>query len=249
MRFQFASRDQIIQSHSELVALAIAQPADSRRKSLKFHPFLRQLDPARENFIVRKHFEYQLIRAMDIRSLPRKRYPAKRPSSLAEKRAYICRDKSRKIVSILDALIVSTHPNVIAVIERYRTQFLPPDHSLHMLGHRFERTLAIAIRISLPQLRRLRHIQPLRNIAADWVVRARLVGKQIRNHSASRQLRDYVGTISYQPHGRRLAFTHGVFQYAQRFIQVVHHHIAVTALHTPLDAFRIYVDPQKRGAI
>ncbi len=80
-------------------------------------------------------------------------------------------------------------------------------------------------------------------------MRARLVGEQIRNHAAPRQLRNHVGTISNQSNRRRLARTHGVLQNAQRFVEIVHHHIAVTALHAPLDALRIHVDPQKRRAI
>src|SRR5579864_8070216 len=105
-RLQFASRDQIIQRQSKLVALTITQPADSRRESLKFHPFLRELDPARKNFIVWKHLQHQLIRAMNIRSLARKRRPAKRPASFAEERPNICRHKSGEVVCILDALLV-----------------------------------------------------------------------------------------------------------------------------------------------
>src|SRR5579864_6201379 len=118
-RLQFASRDQIIQRQSKLVALTITQPADSRRESLKFHPLLRQLDPAREDFIVRKHLEHQLIRTVDIGSLSRKRRPAKWSTAFAKKGANICRDKSGKVVSVLNALLVSKRPNIVSIIERY----------------------------------------------------------------------------------------------------------------------------------
>ena len=149
-RLQFASRDQIIQRQPKLVALTITQPADSRGKPLKFHPLLRQLDPARENLIVWKHFQHELIRTVDIRRLSRKRRPAKRPAPFAEERPNICRNEAGEVVSILNALLISKRPNVIAVIERYSAKFLQREHSLHMLGHRFERTLAICLRISLP---------------------------------------------------------------------------------------------------
>ena len=80
-------------------------------------------------------------------------------------------------------------------------------------------------------------------------MRARLIRKQIRNHSAPRKLRNHVGTISHQPDGRRLALSHRVFQNAQRFVEIIYHHIAIAALHAPLDALRVHVNAQKRGAI
>src|SRR5579862_1187650 len=176
-RLQFASRDQIIKRQPKLVALTITQPADSRRQSLKFHPLLRQLDPAREDFVVWKHFQHELIRAMDIRRLSRKRRPAKRPAPFAEERPNICRNEAGEIVSVLNALLISKRPNVIAVIERYGAKFLQRQHSLHMPRHRFERTPAVSLPVALPQFRRLRHIKALWNIAADRIVRARLIGE------------------------------------------------------------------------
>src|SRR2546427_4097780 len=45
-RLDFAFRHQVVERQAKLVALAVAQPANSRRQTLKFDALLRQLDPA-----------------------------------------------------------------------------------------------------------------------------------------------------------------------------------------------------------
>src|SRR5271155_4375897 len=117
-RFQLAFGYQIIQREAKLVALAIAEPADSCRISLEADALLRQLDPARQHFIVREHFEHELIGAMDVRRFARERGPPKWPASLAEQRADIGRHKAWKIVSVLHALLERECPDVISVIKR-----------------------------------------------------------------------------------------------------------------------------------
>src|ERR1700678_1790591 len=145
--FQFAARHQITQREAEFVALSVAQPADARRQSLESHTLLRQMNPARENFVVRKHVEDELVRAINIRSLAGKRSPAEGPASCAEKRADVSGNEPGKIVSVLYALLESEGQNVIPVIERDRPQLLQGQHSFHVFSHGFKRAFAIRLRI------------------------------------------------------------------------------------------------------
>src|SRR5580704_10651850 len=116
-RLYFSPRDQFIQREAEFVALAVTQPANPRRQSLKLHTFLRQLDPARQMFIVRKHFEDKLVRPRDVRSFAGKRCPAKRPFPFAKKWSDIRRNKSRKVISILYAVFERERSDIVTVIK------------------------------------------------------------------------------------------------------------------------------------
>ena len=99
------------------------------------------------------------------------------------------------------------------------------------------------------QLGGLRDVEPLRNVAADGIVRAGLVGEQIGDHAAAGELGNHVRAISDEAHRSGLALAHRIFQDAQRFVEIVDHHVAVAGLHAALDALRIDVDAEKRGAV
>ena len=57
-RFDLALLHQIVDGHAEAGALAVSQPADARRQPLEFNALARQVYPALENLIVRKHFQH-----------------------------------------------------------------------------------------------------------------------------------------------------------------------------------------------
>src|SRR5713101_546132 len=101
-RLQFALGHQGIKRQAKLVPFAVAEPADARRQALKFHSLLRQLDPASEMLILRKHLQHQLICPRDIRSLARERRPAERAFAFAKERPNVRWHKSREVVSVLD---------------------------------------------------------------------------------------------------------------------------------------------------
>src|ERR1700690_752888 len=104
-RFQFTARDEVVDCEAEFVAFAIAEPANARGKSLETDSFLRQLDPAAENFVVRKHFEDKLVRTMDIRRLAGKRGPTERPATLAKERTNVGGNEAGKIVGVFYSLL------------------------------------------------------------------------------------------------------------------------------------------------
>src|SRR6516225_2874447 len=83
-RLQLAPGHQLVQRQPEFVALAVAEPADTRWQSLELHFFLSHGDPALQMLILGEHLEYQLIGACDVGNLTGKRGPAKRASSFAE---------------------------------------------------------------------------------------------------------------------------------------------------------------------
>ena len=132
-RFQFASSDQIVQRQPKFVALAVSQPANARRQSLKSHALLRQLYPAAQMLIVRKHLQHQLIGARNVGSFAGQRRPAKRSLAFAKQRPNIRGHKSRKVVRVFQALFKRKRSDVISVVESNRAQLLQIQHALDML--------------------------------------------------------------------------------------------------------------------
>src|SRR5947209_14029808 len=70
---------QLVECQPRFVALAVAQPADTRRQPLEMDFLAGQRDPTFQRSILREEFENSFIRAIDILRIPRQRYPAKRP--------------------------------------------------------------------------------------------------------------------------------------------------------------------------
>ena len=108
---------------------------------------------------------------------------------------------------------------------------------------------AIALGIGFAKLGGLRDVESLRNVAADGIVRAGLVGEQIGDDAAAREFGNHVRAIADEADRSGFALAHGIFQDAQRFVEIVDHHIAIAGLDAALDAFRINVDAEKCGAI
>ena len=61
-RADLAAPNEFVNSHPKLRPLAIAEPADTRRQSLKLNSLLRELHPTREHFVLRKKFERERVR-------------------------------------------------------------------------------------------------------------------------------------------------------------------------------------------
>jgi long-chain acyl-CoA synthetase len=146
-------------------------------------------------------------------------------------------------------LLEGERADVVPIVERHRAEFLQVQHAAYVRGNRIERTTPVFVRIALAQFGRRGKVETLRHVAAQRIVRRGLVGEQIGHHAALGERRDQVRAVSYQSHRDWLALSHSVFQDAQRFVEVVDHHVAVAGLDAALDAFRVHVDPEKRTAV
>src|SRR3954468_14813952 len=91
--------DQIIDGQTELRSLAVSEPADPRRQSLKLDALARQIDPAVENAVLWEQLQHQIVGHGNIGGIAGKRRPTERPASLPTKRTNICRNKPGKIVA------------------------------------------------------------------------------------------------------------------------------------------------------
>ena len=85
----------------------------------------------------------------------------------------------------------------------------------------------------------------VRDVTADGIVGAGLVGKNIGNNAALGEFRNQVSTISDEADGSGFAFSHGVFQNAQGFVEGGDHHVAIAGLDAALDALRVHIDAEE----
>src|ERR1700678_2298550 len=121
---QFAFCDEVVQCDAEAIAFAVAEPADASRQPLKADAFLCELNPARKNFVVRKHVQHELVRLMNVGRLSGKRRPPERAAAFAEQRTNICGHETGKVVGVFHALLKRESADIVAVVESDGAQFL-----------------------------------------------------------------------------------------------------------------------------
>ena len=100
---QFAGAHQPVDRQSELGALAVAQPADARRQSLKLNALACQREPSRQRLVVREHLGGQPVGAVDVRGIAGERHPAERSAAFAEQRADVFGHEAGDIEGALHA--------------------------------------------------------------------------------------------------------------------------------------------------
>src|SRR5580704_13107311 len=116
-RLQFAAGDHLIEGEAEPMPVTKADPADSRRKSLKRDALARHVEPVMQRGIVGHELLHLLIGAIDILRVARQRGAAERTDAAAKQRPDIGRHEPRKIEGILYALLERHLSYVVAVID------------------------------------------------------------------------------------------------------------------------------------
>src|SRR5690606_22554100 len=111
-----------------LVALLVAQPADSRRKSLERDLLAGPAEPLLQAMVVGEQLEQFAIGGGDVRRISRERDPAERAASLAERVANERRHEAGvrpgRAVESADLRLCA---QVVAVVERDRAAALHLD--------------------------------------------------------------------------------------------------------------------------
>ncbi len=118
-----------------------------------------------------------------------------------------------------------------------------------MPRYRCHRPFHVLLGIPLPQHRRLPDIETLRDVTVQGVVSARLVGDQIRGHTALDDLRQHIGAVAQQANGDGFAALFRADHSVQRLIQVLGGPVEVSGLETPLDAGGVNLDAEKGAAV
>ena len=148
-------RDEIVERDAEPRALALPEPADARRQSLKLDPLLRERDPATQMLVVRKQLEHQLVGARDVLRIAGERDPAERSLPLAEERPDVLGDESGNVERVAQAGVERDRANVVAVVERHRAALLQLEHRRHVTNRGSRRSPHVLVGIRLSQLQRV----------------------------------------------------------------------------------------------
>src|SRR5438477_11945858 len=146
-RFDVAAPYQLVYGDAKLGPLAVAEPANTRRQSLKTNPLFRQLHPARQNRVFRKKLQRQSVRARNVLGSAAQSYPAKWPFSFAKQRPDVLRNEPGNIISVLDTDFFRLSADVVAVVERDGAALLQFQHGADMFAHRLHRALDVFIRV------------------------------------------------------------------------------------------------------
>src|SRR3974390_1402712 len=198
----------MVEGESKLVAFSIAEPADARRKTLELNFFLGHGDPTFQVFVLREHFEDQLIGARDVRTFSGKCRPAERTFAFAEQGANVGRNKAGKIISLFHSSFVSESADVVAVVEGDRTEFMQIEHALDVLAHGGDGVLAIFQRVGFAKFKRLVECHSIGDVTANGIVGAGLIRQYVRHNTTLGEFGDYVGAVADQTYGSGFAFTY-----------------------------------------
>ena len=118
-----------------------------------------------------------------------------------------------------------------------------------MPGHRFHRSLNVAVRIDTPQFDRAFDGESGGNIAVQRIMRAGLIGDCVDLHSATNYFREQFGAVAGQSHRNSSFLCARLRANVEGFIERPRHPITVTGAHAPLNACRIDFDAQKNCAV
>src|SRR6266513_976580 len=123
-RLEFSIFDQVVHSHSKLGTVAIAEPANSRRQTLKLNALPREFHPARQSFIFWKQLQGKPIGSSDIFGVAAQRHPTKGSTAFTKKRTNVLRNKPWNVERVCDAGLLGLRPDVVSVIESHRALLL-----------------------------------------------------------------------------------------------------------------------------
>src|SRR2546428_4863365 len=89
-----STADEVVEQPARAGALAIAEPADARRKALEVHALARGFHPADQALVFRELLDDGAVGCRDVRRVARKRHPTKRSVAFAEKRPDVGGDEA-----------------------------------------------------------------------------------------------------------------------------------------------------------
>ena len=247
-RLDLSVGNQLVDGQAKFGALAVAQPADARRKALEADALAGQINPARQLAIFRKEFEDEIVGDGDVLGIARQGRPAEGTFALAKQGTNIRRHKAREVVRVFYSLLECECAYVVAIIEGDRAHLLQAQHAFHVARHGRHGLRLVGLGIAGTQRESFLEGHAVGHVAVQRVVRRGLVGENVRHHAALCQLGDDVGAVAYQPYADVLLLTQRVLQNAQGLVQRVDHEVAIAALQALLNALRVHVNAQERGA-
>ena len=245
-RLQFAARHHFIERQAQPVAIAKADPADPRRQPLELDPRPGHVEPVVKMLVVGHQFLDLGVGAEDVFGIPRERRPPERPDAAAEQRTDVGRNEAREIERVLQSHVLRHLADVVAIVERGNALGVKIQHGLDVadhggLGRRFNR-----FRIGAASWLPLGKRPSLRQVTVDRIVRAGLVGDDVRPDATAHQFGKNIGGIAEQADRDRLLALRRLRHDRERLIKRAGLPVEVTGAQPHLDAARLALDREHR---
>ena len=242
---------ELVEGEPRLVALAVPEPADAGGQPLEGDTFLGHPDPPLQPVVVREQAGHRAVGRQDVGRVARQRHPPERPLSLAEERPDERGHEPRIGVGplVCEPALLGPRTEVVAVVEHYGAPFQEPDHRLDVLGHRGERPALVLVRVPRPEVGSLLRGQSGRNVPAQGVVGARLVGHDVRLEPAPEQIGEHLRRIALEADRHRITRGPGLVRPADGLIQVAGLPVEVPGLDAALDARGVDLDAERDALI
>src|SRR5439155_19050107 len=138
---------------------------------------------------------------------------------------------------------------VVPIVEGDRPAIQEPDHGLAVRRHRGIRALRVVLRGLAPEVRRLLYGQAHGDVAAQWVVRARLVGDDVRREPPPEQLGEDLGRVADQADGDWLTRRGGPLGPTNRLVDRCGLAVQIARLDPPLDARGVDLDADRDALV
>ena len=232
---------------ARLGPIAVAEPADPRRKPLERDPLGRHLEPPLQELVVREELPQLAVDRRDVRRIAGERGPAEGPDPAAEERSDIGRDESRVCEGVTQARSIGLTSQVVSIIENVAPHPDELDHRTDVRHDRLRREPEVLLRVALPQRRRLLERHLGRHVAGEGVVGRGLVGDEIERTPRARRALADVGGVRAEADGERPACRRGGTNPRECVVQRVRLLVEVPRLEPAVDRALVDLDAEDRG--
>src|SRR5579863_3354943 len=120
---------------AELRTLPVAEPADTRRKTLELDLVVGLRDPTHQGLVLGEFLADYIIGRVDVLCPPRKRDPAEGPPPLGEEGPDVFRHETWYLERVLNAGVLGHLPDVVAILKRNRSPVLESQKRSDMLRY------------------------------------------------------------------------------------------------------------------
>ena len=204
----------------------------------------RELEPALQVLVLGEELADRGVGGRDVVGIARERGPAEGPGARAEERPHVGLDESGVGEGALEAAGPSLGAQAVAVVEDLGAALLELDHRGAVRRHRGARALDVALRVALAQLGRVGEREPIGHVAAERVVRARLVGHDVGHDAALEQRAEHLAGGADDADRAPVARAARLLGLAQRRVEIGRDQVEVARLDAALEAVRVDVDDE-----
>ncbi len=192
--------------------------------------------------VVRKEVQHQLVGARDVGGVAGERHPSERTLPLTEQGTDVLRDEPRDLERVAHARVERHGADVVAVVEGDGAAPLQGEHRAHVPHGGRGAGGDVGVRIPVAQRGCLGERHAVGEVAAQHVVRARLVGEHVHRDVQADELLQGGRRIHHHAHRVRAPLTACRLGQGQAFLEGAGLGIAISGRQALVDARLVHVE-------